>query len=526
MSDEEKKLTDPTEPVASEEVVVSVEEKLSSVLAKMDEEESVVKAGDDLAVEETENGEEADEAEVEEEGEETTEFDPGFDLRVLLEESLDETTKVTPYSLVIPNPNEEDVDQRLAYLAAASGGIDNFTDNLKNHPNSHMAFVAQQNLATPVGYDDECKVLNEAVKRGDNISTRYEGTEGTLAAATVSKNFSISGVDNITRAQALYLSKRKRVRRIPLYNSGFSVTIASPSQNDLRMFYSQVSDQVQVWGRIMGHHSIQFSDYIIKRQIRDLFVSCVRDCNVEGWARNKTLERLISFNDFQVMCWALGTLIYPNGYPYTFVCSHENCTWKEEQTIDLRKLALTNFTKLGFEGIRHMLKETVKTSEVIRYQELLNPSVPVVYDTATWYLKVPTLQEYFETATLFTATVIDTIQDTLTNDLMAKILRTNFASAYSPWVKKIVDDTNTFSGTEEIFGVAMTVTGDDIDEDDEDPWYTKIDKFMLESATTKIAIPSVSCPKCKTNLGGDYPLTLLTPERDFFIMAMRAVETR
>lgn len=394
------------------------------------------------------------------------------------------------------------------------------TDN-----NTFVAAFTQMFYRYVDGVKEMADTIAKQVAAGDNIGTKFETPNGVLGASTATNLKLSDAAKNNPRAAGIsYLAKRRRVRRIPLYNSGFTVSLDSPSLNDLHMFNIEVSDNDNMWGRILGHHHFYFSDHIIKKAIMDLFVRHVRDATLVGWEKGNTLMQSISFNDFNTICWAFSTLLFPDGYDYEVMCTNKNCTWHHKELIDLRKLCLVNFTKMGDEAIRFMMRNSVTREELGEYRKLLKTTKVIGYDGADWHFRVPLMSEYLEAARKYTAEIMIGVQSTDVESI-DNALRYNYMRRYGPWISQIVDGKDISSTPAEIDNILNIVSLDRLPdpESNEKPWFFEIDEFIRNSTMSFIGYPTVECPICHTKLGGDNPYTVFNPEQHFFIGAVKVL---
>lgn len=106
---------------------------------------------------------------------------------------------------------------------------------------------------------------------------------------------------------------------VPLWHSGFWVTIRTPVDIELINFYENIAGEVTELGRNTQGLSLSNSQVLIVSDLMDLFIECVERCSLaeDLWRNKRDILQYISQNDVLTIAWALGVAIYPNGFDFT-----------------------------------------------------------------------------------------------------------------------------------------------------------------------------------------------------------------
>ena len=382
------------------------------------------------------------------------------------------------------------------------------------------ALIAILNKSTVGGYERSAEHSKEA-DRGDDIGSSKVLADGTKIGSGVPKTMAVADASDAASVTMAYKAKRKKVRRVPLPNSGFNVTIEAPTISRLYEFQMAVRDGDNDWGRLIGHHHYYFSAHVVKAELMKLFIDQVRDSNLKDWNKDKTLLQSISFNDYEICCWALATLLYPEGYTHEITCTEPGCFYTKSFELDLTKTLRMNFTRMGENALRFLQRNSVTRGDLAEYRQMLNAdgsqTTSVMHDGAQWHIRVPMMSEYLEAARKYTTNIISNIYIKGPANI-TEAMKYSYLRRFSPWISSIVDSDGTVYNTPDgISGICDAVSSEPII-DPKTAWWKPIEQFILASSVAQIAIPTSKCPKCGHVIGGSNSYTVLDIQRNFFTM--------
>lgn len=211
------------------------------------------------------------------------------------------------------------------------------------------------------------KFLEDAASNNQKLSEKFQRTIENIGVTTakgipnnVIKSKVISGKDALVTVASLM----QGVKRVPLWNSGFYVTLKAPSIRDIIAYYNSINVDGYEFGRENGAYYFMYADYRLKKQVLEyLLPQCLVGSNYKHWKNNKKLIRALSLQDYDVILWALATMIYREGVNIRVVCAEPNCDYAEEVLIDLTNLRQPDKTKITPEAIAMMNSTEVKSDK-------------------------------------------------------------------------------------------------------------------------------------------------------------------
>jgi len=220
---------------------------------------------------------------------------------------------------------------------------------------------------------------------------------------------------------------------------------------------------------------------------------------VKNFKRDDNLIKAISIHDYDTILWAIGTLMYKSGFPYTYTCVNTNpaCLYTETTPIDLKKIRYNNYTKLPTECISFISENKVRTHvELADYRKKLGFSKTIdLYDQWKITTKVPTLFEFCTYADIFNGTLIDNVH--LDNkDTLYRYIQYNFYKMFVPWIDELRlynEDGSINFKTIEVGAITECL---DTTQLENTTFGEDMEQFILDTAITTIAIPFSKCPSC------------------------------
>lgn len=191
---------------------------------------------------------------------------------------------------------------------------------------------------------------------------------------------------------------------VPLWHSGFWVTIKTPSDVDLVNLEHQLAQAKVSLGRNLAGSMFSNETIYVAQEVFKLFESKVFSTTLKD---SNDLASKISIQDLQTIAWALACAIYPKGYNYTRSVLTKNVDEAHMVTgvVDLNKISWTNYKSLSDYQIKHMTQRfgsTITDEQLQMYKESFNHDTikrvvieEIGTSSVSVLLKVPTLAEYF-----------------------------------------------------------------------------------------------------------------------------------
>jgi hypothetical protein len=372
------------------------------------------------------------------------------------------------------------------------------------------------------------KILEDSARRNeDNTKTLIETLQrtveniGVTTARGIPSNVSRSKVVSGKDALVTVASLMQGVKRIPLWNSGIYITIKAPSIKDLIAYYNSVSIEGYDFGRENGAYYFMYADYKIKRVVLEqLLPKCLVGCNYKHWQNTKKLIRVISLHDYDVILWALASMIYRDGVPIKVVCAHEDCNYSEEVIADLSKMRFVDTSKLTPEAIEYMSNSDVKNNKDIAdyYSKLKIPDVykfktvnKATGDITYWCFDITTANcaDYLDQGEALYADLLKENSAPTETDVV-NFFSINHYRSYIPWIANIkcITEEGYHSDVVKDKDVIFTINGSDVNNKEvlnhilditqmETTDFPKfIEDYISRTKITYIAYPMSQCPKC------------------------------
>ena len=382
-------------------------------------------------------------------------------------------------------------------------------------------------LVTLLGeHSGEVDRINQTLPSINNplFSTKLVRDGTTILGATTprktpGRGVTVSGPD----AKYTLAIRSGRMKRIPLYNSGFSIDISQPDMTMLNTFLNKAHDDTNSYGRQFGAYFFYFNDLVIKEAIVELISPLILNSTLKGWNRGNTLMRSIKLVDLKLIMNTLAALMHSDGYEFTHICTNQDakCTHHEDLLIDLNKLARHDFRKLPEACIQHMTrKEEVTPAQLTEYHTKLGfDGREIRFGQWGFTLQVPSLLDYLEYGKIYNGSLLSS---TFADDASAikRAVLISYYRIYTPFISKL-----TFYDTN---GAVDTITTDreaisdelaHIQEIDEESKLAEdMNKFISDTEISYICYPATPCPVCGHVPGSGYHT--VDPERAFFIQSL------
>lgn len=304
------------------------------------------------------------------------------------------------------------------------------------------------------------------------------------------------------------------VVQVPLWHSGFWVTIKTPSDVQLLALHEQlIQDKADVGRQTFG---LAFSNDMVylMEPIMNLFVSCIYATSLKE-GTNNILDK-IKIQDFQTVCWGLACAVWPNGFQYTRSILDTTNGGADDRIVsaklNVRKLLWVDNTGISDTQRMHMSKRDGRqmTDDQLKdYQEQFNrPRVKRVKlkDMLHVDLKVPNITENLVNGKQWVSDIKDMLEEVLmTTDydennieskrrsLMHSYSRATLMCQYSHWVKSIgvvtpdgVEEMNEDADT--IYLMLQRLSGDN---DIRDTFIREVVQFISDTTVSIVGIPTV-----------------------------------
>lgn len=360
------------------------------------------------------------------------------------------------------------------------------------------------------------------------------------ADATVSSKFRGKDRIELTDADAFMAMATMTggMRRVTLWNSGFSITLRKLPLTLLNAYYQMANTTDYQYGKQFGAFYYLFADLLIKQHIIEYLIpAAICTSNYAHWRDPDKLLSAISLQDFPTILWAMGCMMHPNGANVHFVCGEPNCGHAEQVNSDLTKLRLLNTDLINDEMVAHFKQPGLYTDEMLQnYRKICNLNKPIELEYGEglgwrkwkFNLRQISLADHIDVGKDFNAD----LQRTCHIDRRAEVTdytTYNLYRTYKPWIESLemtykhgeTEQTIVLnnSGTEET-DKAVYLTLETIQQ--EAPEFDKMmQDYITDTAISHIAFYMPKCPACgaepKVGYHGYIPYDAM---RNFFTLAL------
>lgn len=311
------------------------------------------------------------------------------------------------------------------------------------------------------------------------------------------------------------------MHRIPLWNSGFWITISAPSEPEVLELHNLISQDRSTLGRRSYGMSFSNTTAIYADRIMAFAMEHIYNTTV-NIKPGTDLRTLIKSNDIPTIAMAIAASMYPNGFNYERSCvaNPEECKHVIAEKIDISKTLLVDTNSLTAWQIAHMSKVThssVEEADVKRYQQEMviaqrrkyeldaESDTPVVV-----YMKVPTITEYVESGHRWINEITALVDRALTKDVSndqrnAYLITQGQATTmrmYTHWIDSLEFGGADVNDTETIENSLNTISSDNTLRDE---FTVAVQNYIASSNISVIGIPSFKCPICGGVNSSDKP---------------------
>lgn len=324
-------------------------------------------------------------------------------------------------------------------------------------------------------------------------------------------------------ARAAFAVKSGRLKRIPLYNSGFFVDIAQPRLAELNAFFNSAYDDTASYGKQFGAYFFYFNALLIKEAIVGLIGPLILNSNLKNYERGDTLLSNIKLVDLKLLLNGAASLMYKNGFDFTHVCTNPSgkCTHSATLTINVGDLARHDFKKLPNANIRHMaIAGEVNTKNLAEYHASLDlEGQEIRFGEWGFTFHIPSISEYIEYGKIFNG-MLQSFAFAENPSANQRSLMYSYYRVYAPWVSKLTlynQDGSVDHTTLEREAISDILV--QLQEDDAEGTLSKAFVDSIANAEiSHLCYPAKPCPQCGYVPGSGY--YTVDPENTFFIQSL------
>ncbi len=337
------------------------------------------------------------------------------------------------------------------------------------------------------------------------------------------------------------------VVKIPLWHSGFWVSIKAPTASVLMNIDRLLSSEKIILGRQTNGLIFSNNSVYLRKTLIALASDCIIACSIKEYNKDKLLE-YIKLTDYNTLLWGVICAIYPNGYRLIQPCvaGIDKCNFVTEELVMLSKLSWTDNNALSLEQKQFMADSLIDKkpiADIEQYQlnaEFSKQKKVQINDQLSIILNVPSLKLDIESGIRWIENIIEKVEAAFADralsndDKNLRIIEQAKASAlrqYVAWISEIHIlsdgiDSSVITDRFTIDKACNSLTNNDLVCKE---LFEKIGEYIDETTISLIGIPSYNCPNCEkpqTDENTKHPEIIPLSIDDIFFTLIRQQTTK
>ena len=395
-----------------------------------------------------------------------------------------------------------------------SGTDDQIREALRDTPNLNAGMDAEtqryiENINAAFGTMPNSGGLVSTARRPNAVwSQQIQSPIGYLAGVTpkFKKKEGVKYTGESARNLVRSSMKLGTVFQVPLWHSGFWITIRTASESELIELYRKITQDKITLGR--STYGLLFSNVsaYTSKTLLDFIADNLYETSL-NIKDSEDIRNYIQLPDLSLMLWGLACATWPNGFQYERACitDIDKCKHIVSEKLNLARLHWTDTSELTTRQIQHMTQRArgvMDVESVKRYREdfVRGKDTKIqLNESLSFILKQPTVAEHIAAGIRWITEIEENYgrslnQDESTrNDYLINHAQASSMRQYAHYVKAVFVDDNEIDGTEEIDNALSDLTARD---DTRTLFMEKVAEFLDESVISFIGIPTYKCPAC------------------------------
>jgi hypothetical protein len=291
------------------------------------------------------------------------------------------------------------------------------------------------------------------------------------------------------------------VIRVPLWHSGFWISLKAPSDAALLELNRKLADEKitlgrQTFGMAFANTSVFFAGWVMDFALAHMYDSTLHP-DIEG-----NLRKHIHADDIPLIAWGLACACWPGGFPYArAVLDPEGHEKVIREKLNITKLVWVDNASLTPWQIAHMSKlfgQTMTGTDLERYRKEFTRGQGreiIVNDKLSFTLRSPTMDQYLNSGHKWVNNIVTMVDkafaqptnDTIRDQYIYDQGKATNMRQYSHYVESIkVGDT--IMDDEETIDSAMDALSSDADV--RKAFFDGVRQYIRDSAIAVVAIPA------------------------------------
>lgn len=305
--------------------------------------------------------------------------------------------------------------------------------------------------------------------------------------------------------------------RIPLFASGFWITLSTPTNNELLNLNIKLLEKKDQVGRDTAGAIFSNRQALVTEDIYEFIQKHIYECSIRNWA-DTDLATHIKTTDWYALVHAMSCAVFPEGYKYAIPCVYKptDCNYVEELILNLGKMIWTDGNKVSTAQRKFMYEALSKPStikEIESYQTDMataNDNIVEINDNVKIALRVSSVRDLITSGNNWirdVTTILDKLAFRDTSDeqrqyLLRSHMVINSIREYSHYVERFITTVDTADGEknfyiEEVADIESNIEKIAADNELVEIFTAGIGKFIERNIVTLVATPNFVCPQCQ-----------------------------
>lgn len=327
--------------------------------------------------------------------------------------------------------------------------------------------------------------------------------------------------------------------QVPLWHSGFWVTLRAPSDSHLIELHRRMNeDKIDLGRRTLGLALSSEQCY----QVSWLFEFCMDylyESSAEFEGQRDLMRKYIKAADLNQLLWGMASVIWPRGFSYfRSLTTNDGITGSKSIAgiLDIGKLSWTDRNLLTASqkkhmGLRQMRVHTIDSIE--RYQaefDLYEGRNVQVNENVSLVLSPPSIEDLVEKGETWIASIVKMIDETFTatapdpttrNDLVNLHSRAALMRQYSAWIKSVKASGQVYTAEDVINDTLEALSSMDTNNAIRNRLESEVRKYIDDTTVSMIGIPETDGKNTKIpRFENIIPLNVI---QTFFILLVQRV---
>lgn len=301
--------------------------------------------------------------------------------------------------------------------------------------------------------------------------------------------------------------------RVPLWASGFWITLTAPTNNDLLNLNIALEEKKGHIGRATAGAAFSNRQALMVETIFEFVKDHIYDTTIRNWT-DEDLSKLVKSVDLYPLIHAMSVAIFPDGFSYQIPCVYRptDCNYIRQCTLNLAKMFWTDNTKINTHQSKFMYESLNKArtvEEIRRYQDdmaLTKDNRIEINERITAVLRISSVADVITSGSRWiddVTKIVDRLAFDKANEserqyLLHSHMMITSIREYSHYVERFIltDVNDQQQYIDEANTIESSIATIAADNEFSETFTNGISKFIERNIVTVVGTPNFQCPDC------------------------------